>query len=31
MKVYLIGGQGIAEELSNVGIENTPIGVSEIV
>ena len=27
-KTYLIGSQGIAEELHNVGIESTPVGVS---
>ena len=26
-KAFLVGGQGIAEELHNVGIESTAIGV----
>ena len=26
--MFLIGGQGITEELSNVGIDSTPVGVS---
>lgn len=30
-KVFLVGGEGIAEELNNVGITSTPIGVSIII